>query len=207
MKQETDIKGLKFGTLTALELAEKRPRSKKGYYTHYWRFACSCGRTTISDKYGVTSGRTTQCRQCANEKLKTHGMHDTRMYGIWSGIIQRCTNPKIKNYNRYGGRGVTVCARWRSFENFYEDMAPTYADNLSIERVDNDGDYSPENCRWAARYDQARNYSRNVSYKGEIAIDASARLGGTKSMVAMRLKYGWSIEDAFTVPVMRRSSS
>ena len=190
-----DITGQTFGHLTAIhEVSRKRG-------SHRWEFMCKCGAFTITDKYAVMSGATKMCRTCAYASSRTHGLTKSRIYRIWSGMIQRCYNPKVRIYKNYGGRGIEVCDRWRSFINFYEDMGAEYADNLSIDRINNDGNYCPDNCRWSSRAEQSRNYRRNLKFNGETAIDASRRLGGSKSLVSTRVLMGWSLKDAFTKPV------
>lgn len=135
--------------------------------------------------------------------MLSHRMSSTRLYYIWGNMIQRCTNPKVKNYHRYGGRGVTVCKEWLIFDNFLEDMRDGYADNLSIDRIDNDKGYCKENCRWTTRKEQSSNMSTNVIYQGETASSASRRLtnGKSEELVRARLALGWEIEKAFNHPL------
>jgi hypothetical protein len=98
----------------------------------------------------------------ARAALFKHGYHKTRIYSRWEGMIQRCTNPNAKGYSNYGGRGITVCERWRDFRNFLADMGEP-PDKLTLERIDNDGNYCPENCRWDTYKQQHNNKRTNLS--------------------------------------------
>ncbi len=127
-------------------------------------------------------------------------------YGIWTKMIARCTNPQSSGYANYGGRGIGVCLRWRrSFTLFLQDMGPRPDSSSTIERIDNNGDYSPENCCWATRADQARNTRRNhrVYYNGENMIlkDAVRLAGLSYCAVQGRIKRGWKVADALAIPV------
>jgi hypothetical protein len=122
------------------------------------------------------------------------------LYRIWRGMVGRCTNPRRKDYARYGGRGVEVCARWLRFENFVADMAPKPAHEFQVDRIDNNGPYSPENCRWATPEQQARNRRDLVEFRGErlTRVEWAERTGIDKDRIGQRLRYGWSVERALT---------
>ena len=137
-------------------------------------------------------------------RFRTHGMRRTRIYSIWTVMKSRCQNPKATGYRIYGGRGITVCKRWRKFENFYADMSKGYSDSLSIDRINNDGDYELSNCKWATRKEQANNRRTNtlVTFKGETKNlkEWSVKLGIKYTTLIMRIyNYGWSIDRAFFV--------
>lgn len=124
----------------------------------------------------------------------THGLRSTNIYKVWLGMRERCFNLHHVSYARYGGRGITVCQRWDEFLNFYSDMAPTYQEGLTLDRMNNDGDYTPDNCRWVTRLIQANNMasSRLITYQEETHSEAEwARLLNLKrSTFQSRLNRG-----------------
>lgn len=152
-----DLTGQRFGRLTVLERAEN-----KGAYV-CWKCRCDCGIEKIIAGYCLKSGKTQSCGCLQIERTAeahtTHGKYHTRLHGIWTDMKARCNNPNRKAYKDYGGRGITVCEEWHnSFETFYEwAMANGYSDDLTIDRIDNDKGYSPDNCRWATMADQNKN--------------------------------------------------
>lgn len=188
-----DIAGKRYGRLVAIEQA----------CTAKWRFQCDCGKETIALVSNVRRGKTRSCG-CGRGKF-THGMSSAPEYAVWEGIIRRCDNPTSGNYQRYGGRGITVCDRWRSFENFFADMGIRPSDLHSIDRIDNDGNYEPGNCRWITRKEQQRNrrVNRVVDYDGRrMTLVEAAELAGIKyGTVAARLCRGWSPERALCTSV------
>lgn len=141
---------------------------------------------------------------------KTHGLSATPGYTVWCNMMKRCFNPHIPMYSRYGGRGITVCERWRDVRNFIADMGQP-PPGLTIERIDNHGDYKPENCRWATPAEQRRNTSRSLrmlEFRGEIRCvnDWSKITGINANAICARLDIlGWSIEKALTAPKYTRS--
>lgn len=128
----------------------------------------------------------------------------TGVHFTWMSVISRTRNPNNHAYPRYGGCGIKVCDRWRAFPTFYADMGPTYRDGLSIDRIDNDGDYEPSNCRWATPREQQRNKStnRHIEWRGEsrVLADWVDRTGISESTIRRRLERGWSVERALTAP-------
>lgn len=112
----------------------------------------NCGNISVRSKSKIHLSSHCYC------KKRRHGMHNTSIYHTWEAMIQRCKNPNSQSYSRYGARGIKVCKRWLKFENFYEDMGPRPI-NRSIERINNDGNYEPNNCRWATAFEQSINKS------------------------------------------------
>lgn len=122
-------------------------------------------------------------------------------YQVWAGMVKRCSNPRLQAFKYYGGRGIRVCDRWLTFTNFLTDMGERPPDK-TLDRIDNDGNYEPGNCRWATRAQQRRNsrYTRMITFRGETLCiaDWADRIGVPRSTLWMRLSYGWSVEAAVT---------
>lgn len=145
--------------------------------------------------------RTKQNRELARIRKTTHGMSHTRPFVTWVNMRNRCENPKNKNFENYGGKGIRVCERWQKFENFWDDMKRGYSDNLTLDRIDNNGNYEPNNCRWATMKEQGRNTNRNhlISYAGitKTITEWSEITGIKQTTIRMRLSnYGWTVEDS-----------
>lgn len=199
MQKITDLTGQKFGRLTVIDLAHTYEMGRAK-----WNCVCECGGKSTPLGHALRHGRTKSCGCLAKEMSRirrlTHGMEKTRQYKIWVGMRNRCRNPKTSYYHIYGGKGITVCKEWESFEKFWEDMKEGYSDELSIDRVDSNGNYCKENCRWATPKEQGKNKNNNLIHNGECASEASRRLGGFEGLVAGRIRNGWEIEDAFNTP-------
>lgn len=166
-KNRNDISGLSFNCLTAIRYVY----SRKG--KELWEFKCECGNTTISRKGDVMRGRSKSCgcktsELIAQSKIK-HGLVRHPLYNIWSGMKDRCYNKNNIHYDRYGGRGIIVCDRWRlDFKAFYDDMIKYYVAGFSIDRINNDGNYEPTNCRFSDSKQQNLNNSSNRRIKSNL---------------------------------------
>ncbi len=202
-----DLTGQRFGRLVVLEQAEQ-----KRYGETFWLCQCDCGNQTITTSGALRSGNCRSCgclhREAAREqglKGTTHGLTGTRLYRVWTNMKTRCYNKRNHNYTRWGARGITVCDEWRdNFQAFYDwAMANGYDDDLTIDRIDNDKGYYPENCRWATYEEQANNTRHNthITFRGEThTLEYWSRYFGIdKTTLHYRLKH-LTPEEAFTLP-------
>lgn len=180
--------------------------TKIKYHTYY-NCTCDCGKCKLIRKASIEKNGYSSCgcQSRAKRFKKTHGMNKTRFYHIWANMKDRCLNPKCFLYSQYGGRGISVDTRWINFENFYHDMFTSYADNLSIERIDNNKGYFRENCIWADAKHQARNRRSNhlISYQGKMLpiFEVAELIGMNKITLHSRIWRGWPVERAITEPV------
>jgi hypothetical protein len=160
-----DLTGKSFGDWTVLSCSHTNDRK-----VIIWVCQCSCGAISEVNGNNLKSGKTTGCgcnrNQKTSERSTTHGLSKTRVYKIWAGMIQRCTNPKRLAFKYYGERGIGVCDRWKEFSHFFEDMGHPPSEKYSLERIDNDKSYEPTNCKWATAEVQSRN-SRNCKLKAD----------------------------------------
>jgi hypothetical protein len=205
--------GAKFGRLTVIAESSER---RHGYVS--WLCRCECGVEKVCAWSHLKNGLVMSCGCMRREMLRagreklhktsvTHGGSKKREYHIWANVIYRCDNPNATSYERYGGRGITVCQRWRDgFEFFYEDMGPSPSLRHTIDRINNDGNYEPGNCRWATRRAQANNRRGcvEITHQGETMTIAmwAERFGMTRNLLWDRLnRQNWPIEKALNTPI------
>lgn len=146
--------GLKYNMLTIIELAG---RSKSGKLL--WLCACDCGNSTIVQSDNLNSGHTKSCGCLMGKQSFIHGYKDTKTYNSWRRIKQHCLNPNSHGYKNYGGRGIKICNDWLIFENFLRDTGER-PEGMTIDRINNDGDYEKSNCKWSTPLEQANNRAR-----------------------------------------------
>lgn len=206
MGKEIDITGQKFNMLTAIR---RVPNYKPTGV--YWLCRCDCGNECVVKKYDLIHLRQISCncfqKKSAREKHTIHGGINTKLYPIWVSMKQRCKNPNHCAYHNYGGRGITVCEEWlgkNGFENFRQWSEKSgYREGLSIDRIDNDKGYSPDNCRWATYKEQANNRRgvHKITFNGETHSPAewSRIVGISETTIKNRLfKDHNTVEEALT---------
>jgi len=203
--QAKDISGQKFGRLTAIKRVGKTNQRRS-----IWLCNCECGNTTKVSISDLISGSTKSCGCLREDVNLKHGgaKLESRLYNIWKNMKKRCYNPHREDYKWYGDKGVEVCEEWRaSFAKFREwAKSNGYSEDLTIDRINGDGDYRPENCRWVSTKKQALNRSDNINltYNGETQTlkEWSNELEiGYQTLFARIKRLGWPIEKALTEPL------
>lgn len=204
--KKLDLTGQRFGRLVVIEEAPKLQGNRK----RRWLCQCDCGKNIVVFHGNLRSGNTKSCGCTRGKKQIIHGKtrrkkgeRKPRLYSIWDNMKQRCYNPNHTGYHLYGGRGITVCDEWKNdFQAFYDwAMANGYEDNLQIDRIDNDGNYEPRNCRWVTPIENSNNRRNNtmIEYKGYVrTISEWAKITGIPAgKISKRYRAGKPPEEIF----------
>lgn len=208
MRKFEDFTGRRYGKLVVVEHVKTPKR-------HKWKCKCDCGNTVVVNGSDLKSGDTRSCGCLHINKLinmsKKHGLSHHRLYTIYHGMINRCSNKKNRAYHNYGGRGIKVCDEWKNdFLGFYKwSMDNGYEDHLTIDRIDVNRDYSPDNCRWASYRQQGNNTRTNkrITYNGEshTLAEWSRITGISYQKLQYRTSKGWPINEVFGSPHKKNS--
>ena len=201
----------KFGKL----LVVKKIGVKNNYI--FWECLCDCGKTTIVSTSNLTSNRIKSCGCLKHESLMerniTHNQRHTKLYEVWKTMKQRCYNPNNRSYHNYGGRGISICDEWKNnFESFYIwSKNNGYKEELTIDRIDVNGNYDPCNCRWTTKLIQANNTRTNkyvtINNETKTVSEWCRFYNISNSAVYLRVKNGMSLLDALTTPSKRPKTS
>lgn len=200
MPAPLNLTGQTFGLLTVIERSHRDPGQ-----TWKWRCQCACSREVLVQGSILKAGKTSACTSCASRMSSTtHGGTGTPLYTRWRAMLGRCENPRNRAWSNYGGRGITVCPQWHSFEQFAADMAPGFREELELDRIDYNGNYEPANCRWATRVEQQNNRRNNhvVEFEGtsRTVYEWASVVGIKPNTLICRLRRGWPVERALTEP-------
>jgi len=206
-----NLTGKQFNRLTVIDLNLEHSSKKR----KFWNCICQCGNKKIIEGENLKSGKTLSCGCWAREihpiiqkRRRKFTIEERSFRHIWKLMMRRCFNAKDAIYRHYGGRGITVCEEWQNYENFKRDMWPRPG-NLSLERINNDGNYELSNCKWASQLEQVNNRrtSKLMELNGEIKTVADwCRIYSTNAKVVyQRLSRGWTLKDALTKPIRQFS--
>lgn len=202
MGKKLNLTGHRYNRWTVLHES-----GKDNHGATFWTCRCDCGTTgrvrTTHLRLGVSKSCGCLQREVAAKMKTTHGLHRHPLYDVWNAIHRRISNPDDPGYKNWGGRGIQVCERWSSLEAFIEDMGPSYRKGLSIDRIDNDGNYEPGNCHWTTSVVQQRNRRNNVllTYLGKtLTVAEWADICEIKYATLHKrvTTYEWSTERALT---------
>ena len=205
-RRRVDITGLRVGYLTAIAFHASTPKGVM------WVVRCDCGREVLMEpselkkqsKKGIQASCGCKRRETIGRRNTKHGQSAHPLYAVWRSMLDRCSLPTHHAWRNYGGRGITVCERWKSFPDFFADVSPTYAPGLTLDRENNEGNYEPSNCRWATRAQQTSNMRSNVwinTPKGRMTVSQAARAFGLgHTTILYRIGAGWPEDQLVTPP-------
>lgn len=203
MPKLIDLTGKRYGKLVVISRAKNLGNSVA------WNCMCDCGNECVIRADHLREGRTISCSKCGRERqtisVTKHGEYKSPLYDVWVSMKQRCFNPRSEEYHNYGARGITVCDEWLDYSNFREWAQDKYNQGLTIDRINNNGNYEPSNCRFTTYYAQSINKRSNriITYGGETktVTELARKYGFKPHVVFKRLKIGWTIERALTEPL------
>lgn len=206
--RKLDLTNQRFNKLVALEYSHKKGSKVM------WKCRCDCGNITYVSVSNLRCNRVISCGcyklEEFSKRFTKHNQRHTKLYEIWKSMKRRCFNSKNAAFHNYGGRGITVCDDWANdFSTFYVwSMQNGYSEGLSIDRIDNNGNYEPSNCRWVDKLTQANNTRANhfVSYNGQklTVAQLSKKTNMPYQTLLHRINKGWTIEKAITTPIKKR---
>ena len=208
VKVRKDLSGKYFGRLKVIKQSENDYVNPQGRHFAQWECECSCGNRIVVQGANLRNGNTSSCGCLHKERFNghKHGLKHTRLYSIWCAMKARCSNPHTKSYRNYGGRGIAVCEEWNNdFMCFYNwAMSNGYEENLSIDRINVNGNYEPSNCRWVNMAVQQNNRSNNriLEYNGQkkTITEWAKYCGLSYRNLYYRLNNGYTIEEAIEKP-------
>lgn len=194
-----DLTGNRYGKLTVLSWAYSRKKQT------YWKCRCDCGNEIITQRAGLLNGSTKSCGCYNADKQRTHSMSNTRIYNIWQMMKARCCRKTSRAYKDYGGRGIKIIEEWKRFEPFYDwSIKNCYNETLTIDRIDVNGDYCPENCRWVTMDVQRKNKRDSLKIKGEPLKNICAKTGVSYKLVWKYKNSGKTLEESLATAIKNK---